>query len=182
MSVKIKGGAELAQFLEAIPLNLEKKVMRRAMLRGVNVIRDEARTRVRRQSGKTAMSIKSETDVKNGRIVAKVRLRGKHSHIGWFLEFGVAPHLISISYEANPRPGASIGTLNRMIKRGSLKINGQFVGASVMHPGFSPMPFLRPAADAKSQQAINAVGAYIHDYFRFGSLNAPLMSAEGDEE
>lgn len=47
---------------------------------------------------------------------------------------------------------------NKLVARGSLVINGNFVGQSVHHPGAAPRPFLRPALDSQSQAALVAVG------------------------
>lgn len=55
----------------------------------------------------------------------------------------------------------SIGTLNKMAHRGSLKIGENFVGESVHHPGAQPKPFMRPAIDEKQGEAIRAVGEQI---------------------
>lgn len=191
MSVReLKGGAELDRFLAELPVNLVRKVMRGAALAGAGVIRDEARVRVRRKSGKTAKAIKTSARVApDGQIVAKVKLRGAHSFVGYLLESGVLPHLIAVSDSLRPermtRHGArktSIRTMNQMMKRGSLVIGGQFIGQSVLHPGFAATPFLRPALDAKADEAINVMGVYIRQRLTLGNLRAPTLAVAEVEE
>ena len=75
----------------------------------------------------------------------------------------------------------SMGTINKMVARGSLVIGGNFVGPMVHHPGHVPKPFLRPALDQKAQEAVAAMGAYIAQRFQIGDLRAPTLSVDTEE-
>lgn len=176
MTVKFTGGPELLRMLEQLPIDLEKKALRRALRQGANVIRDEARLKVRKKSGALARSIKTETNAKAGTITAKVRLSGKHAHLGRWLEYGVAAHAIAVRDAANPPSKLALGTINKKAKRGELLINGEFAGQLVMHPGIAPMPFLRPAADAKQSEVVAAIGESLRAYLQFGRINAGGIS------
>lgn len=185
---KIKGGKELAALMQQLPVQMEKKLLRNAMAAGVRVLRDEARNQVPAKSGALRRSIKTSRDSKDGRIIAKVRLQGKHAYLGVFMEYGVRPHLISVADEDTPsrntRHGSrkvAIGTVNKMVARGSLKIGENFVGAYVLHPGHAAKPFLRPAMDTHAKEAVDAVGKYIGTYLQFGQITAPTISVDEEE-
>ena len=162
---RINGGKELAALFEQLPVEVETKILANGLAKGANVIRDEARRRVRSKSGLTRKAIKSSRGKPGGgQVVAKVNLRGKHAFVGKFLEYGVAAHQIWV------RSG-----------KGSLVINGVPIGKQVHHPGFAPMPFLRPALDAKAGEAVQAVAGYLAKYLQWGSITAPTVSVDLEE-
>ncbi len=182
-SFTLKGGPALSAFLEQLPAKLVKKVARGGMRKGAAVFRDSAKEKVRRKSGKTAKAIKTSDNVKDGVITAKVTLKGEHSFLGLMIENGVAPHFISVGTDAGATAKerrAATKLTNQRIKRGSLVINGKFVGDEVHHPGVPAHPFMRPAFDENAEEAINAVGSYIRDRLTIGDLDPPLV--EVDEE
>jgi HK97 gp10 family phage protein len=166
IDMKITGGKQVHDLLQQLPVEVETKIMRNALSAGVRVYRDEARNQVAdtTDTGLLRKAIKTSRNTKRGRVIAKVKLKGKHSYAGLFLEFGVAAHAITVRDA-----------------EGSLKIGKNFVGAEVMHPGFSPKPFLRPSFDLKSKDAVNAVGAYIGKYLQFGSITAPTIAVDEEE-
>ncbi len=161
---KIKAGREVSALLQQLPVEVEKKILRNALAAGVRVLRDEARARVPSQSGKLRKSIRTSRDTKGGRIVAKVRLKGRHSYLGVFMEYGVAPHLI-----------AAGGSLR------SLKIDGKFAGKVVQHPGVAAKAFMGPAVDARGQDAVTAAADYITRYLQFGAISAPTIAVDDEE-
>lgn len=163
MEYRLKGGKELHDLLQKLPVEVEVKLLRNAMGRAVKLLRDEARAIAPLETGIMKRAIKSTRNTKNGQVIAKVKMRGKHSYLGTFMEFGVAPHAITV------RNG------------GTLKINGQKVGKSVMHPGHTAKPFLRPTLDRFGEDAVNAMGKYFQDYLKLGSIQAPLVSVDEEE-
>lgn len=178
----LKGGPELLAFLGAFPAKLQKGAVRAGVTAAAKPIRDKARANVRRRSGKTAKAIKTSSSRVNqdGTISVKIQLKGEHSFIGLFLEYGVAPHLIT--------PGdskLSAKTLNRSAKKlgssvdpktGALRIGDNFIRGAVLHPGFAPLPFLRPALDTEADEAINEFGKRIRTYLSAKSgFTAPLI-------
>lgn len=134
--------------LQALPIKLERNIMRGAMRAGANVILKQAeanvpvsspsdrnRDRYGGYAGALRDSLRIGTRVRKGRVTAYVRAGGVKTKAGadvyyanW-VEYGTKPH--------------SNG------KRG-------------MHPGARPHPFMRPAADTAQGEAVVAVGKYVY--------------------
>lgn len=187
MTIRLKGGPELLHLLDELPKNLERNVIRGGLRAGAKVIQQQAKANVPVKTGQLRRAIGIGTRTAGSRLSSYVKLRGSGSYLGLFIEYGVAPHLISVAEADKPvrntRRGprkVSIGTINKMVKRGSLKIGENFVGPIIMHPGHAAKPFLRPALDQKAQEAVNAMGAYIAHRVQIGNLKAP--SLEVDDE
>src|SRR6185369_10816608 len=155
---KINGGKELAALMAQLPVEVETKIMGNGLVAGANVIRDDARSRVRAKSGLTRKSIKTARSVGEGQVVAKIKLTGKHAFVGHFLEHGVAAHQIWVHGGKQ-----------------SLVINGVPIGKMVRHPGFAPKPFMRPALDSKAGQAVQAVAGYLTRYLKWGTIATPSI-------
>jgi hypothetical protein len=166
ISYSIKGGKELDALLQQLPVEVETKILRNGLGAGANVIRDEARLLAAKKSGAMAAAIKSVrgTRKSTGQVVAKVRLRGKHSFLGIFMEYGVLPHQIWVH-----------------AGKDSLVINGVTVGKRVWHPGLAPKPFFRPAIDTKAEAAVQAVGDYLTRYLSWGTIRAPTVEVDLEE-
>lgn len=163
---RIRGGKELDALLQQLPVEVETKLLRNGLGAGANVIRDEARVLAAKKTGAMAAAVKSVRGSRTaeGQVVAKVRLRGKHSFLGLFMEHGVLAHEIWVRS-----------------KRGTLIINGVSVGKKVMHPGFAPRPFMRPALDGKAGEAVAAVTEYLTRYLSWGSIQAPTVTVDEEE-
>lgn len=153
-----RGGADIRQFIRGLPAQLERKVLRGAGRAGANVIADEARDRC--ISSEVRESIKVRVTTKEGSVSARILTKGKGAYIAPWLEYGTSEHFISV--DASQRGGMSVGRINSKAKEGSLLINGQFVGSTVLHPGARPHPFLRPALDLKTEAAVAAAQGYIN--------------------
>ena len=143
----VKGLDELQKLLDTLPAKMEANVMRGALRAGMNPIKAEAKQLLAAHgnvvSGQIRDGLKVSVRSQGGKILARLRVRGKHAFIAYWLEFtGAKPH------EIKPK------------KRKSLFIAGLF-GEIVHHPGFRPKPFLRPALDGQAQRAVIAVGEYI---------------------
>jgi hypothetical protein len=123
------------------------------------VVAEEAKTRSISQEVSDA--IKVRTSGKDGRIIAKVQVRGPGAYIAPWLEYGTGPHFISI--DDSQRQGMSVNRVNTIRKEGkSLVIGGKFVGDTVFHPGAKAHPFLRVSLDTKEAEAIAVAQAYIN--------------------
>lgn len=166
ISGTIKGGDQLNALLQKLPIEVETKILGNGLVAGANVIRDEARSRARKKSGQMAAGIKTgrRTDRDEGRVVATVKLTGKHRFLGLLIEQGVLPHLI----------WASAG-------KGTLVINGVPIGKQVEHPGHAAFPFMRPALDAGAAGAVAAFGDYLTRYLSWGTIAAPTINADEAE-
>ncbi len=187
--MKLKGGPELLALLDQLPTKVGRAAVRGGVRAAAKVVQQEARANVRRRSGALARSLKLSTRTDGHIVSAKVTAKGRHSFLAPFIEYGVRPHLITVSDEDRPtaktRRGdrkASIKLVNRMVRSGSLVINGSFVGPYVHHPGHAAFPFLRPALDTKAAEAINVMGEYIRSRLTWGALQAPAVAVEPDEE
>ena len=165
ITMSIKGGKQVHDLLQMLPVQVETKILRNALAAGAKVLRDEARNQVAdtTETGLLRKAIKTTRDTRQGRVIAKVKLKGKHSYLGLYLEYGVLPHEITVK------------------DGGSLRIGKNFVGMEVMHPGFTAKPFFRPALDAKATEAVNAVGAYLTKYLQFGNISAPVVAVDEEE-
>ena len=172
----VKGLKELDAFLSALPKNMHRNAISQGLRAAAAVVREEAKMRAPKDTGKLALSIKSGSvdRSKDGHLSIKVsakQKKGGHGYLAWFIEYGVRPHLITVD-EAdypvrNTRHGprkVSIKKVNEMVHSGSLKIGENFVGDVVHHPGIRPHPFLRPALDVKAEDAVRAFAAKIRDY------------------
>ena len=173
--INITGGKELAQFLQQLPVKLEKNIMRGALRAGAKVILDEARINVPVQYGELKKSLRVSTNAKRGRVEAKVKAGSKAKSKGgkikgWYaaiVEFGASPHIIK----------GKGGKMLKFTARDGRKIEI----AQVNHPGFKPRPYLRPALDAKAKASIVEVGNYIKARLTKEGINgAPTLGASDE--
>jgi HK97 gp10 family phage protein len=146
---KINGARELDELLGELPSKLQAKAMRGAVGAGAKVIRDDARTRVDSKSGDLVAGIRYTTrvDAANGQSTAKVFVSQKKAWYGRLVESGTKPHIIKA----------------RNAK--ALKLHGGRLVEQVKHPGAKPKPFMRPAAETKYPQAVDAMAAKLTTFF-----------------
>jgi HK97 gp10 family phage protein len=164
MEVRITGGKQLHDLLQQLPVEVETKILRAAMGRAARVLRDEARAMAPLESGDMKKSIKSTRNTKKGQVIAKVKMLGKHSFLGLFMEYGVSPHVITA------KPGRV------------LRIGRNSVGKSVKHPGHAARPFLRPALDTNAPRIVQLVTDYMTKYLAFGTIVVPEVSVDVEED
>lgn len=165
--INITGGKELAQFLQQLPVKLEKNIMRGALRAGAKVIADEAKINVPIQDGDLRRSIRVSSNAKRGRVEAKAKAGGKKAWYAAIVEFGAAPHIIK----------GKGGKMLKFTGRDGRKVEI----AQVSHPGFKPRPYLRPALDAKAKQSIVEVGNYIKARLTKEGINgAPDLGASDE--
>jgi HK97 gp10 family phage protein len=163
----IKGLSDLQKFLDQLPAKMEANIMRGALRTGCNVIKKQAAANIHRVSGELEKSLGVVARRTKGRKVAVSVFAGRGfgkkgmppSNQPIWVEYGTAAHWINVKKEE--RAGLSVRKLNKYVASGSLKIGGAFIGSSVAHPGARPQPFMRPALDAKSQDAVLAAAEYI---------------------
>lgn len=175
---KVRGRAEVRRFIEQVPAELKSKVLRGAARAAAKVVAEEAKERS--ISEQVSNAIKVATSAKDGRVIAKVQVKGEGAFIAPWLEYGTDPHFISV--DDSQRKGLSVARINKLQKDnpGSLVIGGTFVGTTVFHPGAQARPFLRPALDVKEAEAIAAAQAFINSRVtRAGIVGA---ADQGDQE
>lgn len=189
MTINLKGGKELSDFLGAFPTRLQKGAVRAGLTAAARPIRDQARANAPRESGKLARAIRTGSPKvqPDGTVTIKVRMKGAHAYIGLFMEYGVAPHFITAG-DSQLSARKLTNKLKAQENHGLssdgqvMKIGGGFVSGAVLHPGFAAKPFLRPALDAKADEAIKAFGDRITSYLKSKTgFTAPAV-LEVDEE
>lgn len=158
----IKGGEQLQKFLTDLPVKIERNIMRSALRAGAKVIADEAKRNVPTQSGDLRDSIRIGTKAKRSKVSATVKAGNKKAWYYRFVEFGTAAH------EIKPKSAKS------------LFIAGMF-SELVNHPGARAKPFMRPAFDSKSSDAIRAVGLKIKERLNKQGINQAEGLEVGDE-
>jgi HK97 gp10 family phage protein len=143
--INVTGLSELQRFLDQLPAKMEANVMRGALRAGMKPVLAQAKANVPVKTGnlRDTLRISGGIDKKTGKAIATVKVggkyRGKDGFYALWIEFtGAMPHSIT----------------------GKLSINGRIV-SSVSHPGMKAKPFMRPALDAKANDAIMAAGEYI---------------------
>lgn len=171
----VRGRAEVKRAIADAPRKLDR-VLRGAARAGAEVVAAEARERS--ISPEVSGAVKVATRREEGRVVAVVQVKGTGAYIAPWLEHGTAPHFIRV--DDRQRQGMSVRRINDQHAAGSLVINGQFVGTTVHHPGARPHPFLRPALDAKEEEAIAAAQKYVTSRVRPAGVVAGEQ--EGDDE
>lgn len=170
----VKGKSEVQRFIAQLPGEIERKLLRGAGRTGANVIAQEARERC--ISSEVRDGIKVRVRSSETQVIAKVQVRGKGSYIAPWLEYGTAPHFISV--DDSQRGGRSVKRINTETKAGSLVIGGQYVGSTVFHPGARPHPFLRPALDTQASAAIKAAQGYINSRVGKTGITGALEAEE----
>lgn len=178
--IHVKGLALLSKRLDEISAEIEKNVMRQALREGAKVIAEQAKVNAgshrtssknKRLYGGYAGALRDSIRVGSGKVrrgvvTASVRAGGMKTKAGadvyyanW-VEYGTAAHAI-VARLSNGKNAAS--RINRQAKkmRTALNISGNWVGPAVVHPGARARPFMRPALEAKAQEAVVAVGNYI---------------------
>jgi HK97 gp10 family phage protein len=164
--IGLKGGKELAAFLESLPAKMERNIMRGALRVGAKIIHEEAARLLDSngsvKTGELKRGLKVGGKAKGGVVTAYVRTRGKHSFVANWVEFGTAAHWIK------PK------------KSRSLFFAGLFAEV-IHHPGARPKPFMRPAADTQAAAAVAAVADYIKRRLtKAGLENASEIEVEVD--
>lgn len=154
-----KGLSEVINNLSALGKRIESQAIRSGLTAAGGVIRDEARIRAPKATGKMAKSIKTGSARKNqdGSYSVSVRLVGEHAYLGFFHEYGVRPHLIASTATGEGRVAVRKAAEGKgKVGAKVMKIGDRYVSGIVSHPGHAAHPFMRPALDAKAEEAITA--------------------------
>lgn len=148
---KISGLKELNAALEQLPVKLQKNIMRGALRAGARLIEADARQRIPvgppnlknitlygGYEGALRDSLRVSTGIRrDGTVTASVKTGGKS------------------------KKGADT-YYARWVEYG---VSAHLIKPNVMHPGFAPIPFMRPAMDAQAYHAAHAVADYIRQRF-----------------
>lgn len=144
---KTKGLAELSKFLQQLPVKIERNVMRGAMRAAANTYKADAKANVpvsapsrknqreyNAYAGQLRDSVRVTTRSKRGMIYATVKAGGvvKKTNVFWAM---------MVEYGTRPHWNNEAKT--------------------VWHPGARAKPYMRPAFDKQSRNAVIAAGNYI---------------------
>lgn len=183
----VRGLKELDDFLASLPAKMQKQAYRQALTAAAAPIRDEARSNARRQSGKMARAIGTGSARQNqdGTFQISVRLDPKKEHgfLGVFHEYGVRPHFIRAGDTGKSAriltKAARRGDVTGDVKTGHLKIGDTFISGEVFHPGHGAHPFMRPALEAKRDEAMAAFADRIRAFLeKKTGFVAPVSEGE----
>jgi HK97 gp10 family phage protein len=159
LGVKMEGGEEMLKALADLGENV-KKTLRGSMRVGGRVIQADADARApSSRSGKKA--VLKVSSPKRGQVEARIQPSKRF----WYLKF------------------AETGTTRHEIKAGGGKPitfegdTGLIRTGVVSHPGAPARPWLRPAFDSKSGEAVDALGESLR-----GAVEAARIAAEGQDD
>lgn len=147
----VKGLAQLNDFLQQLPVKVERNVLRGSLRAGMSVVKPVAQRNIHSVSGELARGLKVGTKSRGGTVTANLKATGKHRSIAHLLEFGTRAHVIAAK------------------GRGWLSFLGVF-SKKVMHPGIAPYgdksaigphSFMRPALDGQATAAVVAAAEYM---------------------
>ena len=159
--VQVLGLKELEAALRVFPVKFEKAVMRGAVRAGGNVFLKRAKSNVPVYSGDLQRSLRVSTSAKKGIATAKVtaggarKKGGKSVYYAHMVEFGTGAFYTGTGGKSKKRPYV----IKPKNKKGLTIVED--VRKSVMHPGIKPQPFMRPAFDGGTTEAIQAMADYI---------------------
>lgn len=164
--VTTRGRAEVNRYFAELPGKIDG-VLRGAARAGGKVLSDEVKLLT--PSDEVRENVRTRTRKDGDRIVVTVDVKpGFARAIGIWLEWGTSPHFISV--DDSQRNGMSVDRINERANERdsshSLVIGGNFVGATVFHPGSRPVPAFRPALDTRRDDAVAAAQSYINSRVR----------------
>lgn len=161
-NLHIKGGKELNDILQKLPVSIEKNILRSALRAGAKQIEAEAKRLVNKDELDLYESIRTSTSYnrRRGQVVAKVKAGNKKVFYAKFVEFGVASHIIEM-------------------RNGVLSFNG-VAATRVHHSGYAAKPFMRPALDSKADDAIRAVSRTIKKRLTKAGINIPDLALDDE--
>ncbi len=160
--VTVTGLSELQALLDTLPVKIEANIMRGALRAGAKPMMQEAKDRVSVASGKLRDGLKITTRKSKGQVIAKIVATGAHRSIAHLVEFGTRPHQIKA-------------------KDGGAIAFGGGMFSHIDHPGARPRPFMRPAFDAKAEDAVIAAGEYVKKRLTKEGLDTSEILVDGDE-
>jgi HK97 gp10 family phage protein len=150
----IVGGRQLDDLLKRLAPKLERNIMRGALRAGTVPIREDVKRRAPVDSGALRNSVRTTSRARKGQVSASVKVGNREAWYAHLIEFGTRPHVIKA------KPGRA------------MQFGGR-ITAQVNHPGITGKPFIRPAADATTPEAIREVTKYIRKRLTKEGINTP---------
>jgi len=148
----IVGGRECADFLQQLPLKVERNILRAALRAGANEYKAVATPLIPVDEGDLRRSLRVTTTVRKGTVFASLKVGGRKAPHAHLVEFDTKPHKIT------PK------------EKKALSFGGK-AAREVDHPGTKAQPFMRPTADKAPTSVIAAVVAKIRERMTKQNLN-----------
>jgi len=171
-----RGGAAVRRYIEQLPAELERTVLRGAARAGGKVLVDGAKERSISSDVDDAIVMKRKSEPGRITVIITVEKGWARSVANW-LEYGTDAHFISVAKEE--RGGKSVARINATDKR-SMIIGGKFVGDTVFHPGAKPHPFLRPTLDIDGPKAVAEAQNFINAHVTPSGIIASAETGDDD--
>lgn len=145
--IRVTGLADLQKLLDELPKKMEQNIMRGALRAGLKPVLEEAKKNLSSNNSNVTNQLKdgmriSAQRLRDGKVTAQIKTKGKHGFVANWVEFGTTPHTITAK------------------NMKALSIGGHLF-QSIDHPGARAKPFMRPALDSQAQAAVLASAEYI---------------------
>lgn len=179
----LSGLKELDGFLAALPMKMQKGAYRAGLTAAANPPLEEAKRLAAGWSSHVAAAVKKGSSRQNPDGTFSISIYVDRSKPGSFTalwgEYGVAPHLIASTGKGEGRVAVRKAAEGRgSVNAGVMKIGDDFVSGIIQHPGHAAHPFMRPALDAKADEAVQAFAAKIRSYLEGKTgFSAPMDEA-----
>lgn len=170
MPAQVKGIKELRQQFRDLKRTTGRNLSRRVARLGAGLVRDEARARVPRRTGRGARGIVSVEGRAERKTDALYRVgfrktpKDKSAFYLRFIERGTKPHVISVVKERGRK--TKVVFRNKRVLRTKA---GEFLGIAVFHPGIAARPFLVPALHAKEKEIVQKAQFLVNDALHAGA-------------
>jgi hypothetical protein len=173
-----RGGSGVKRFMAQLPAQIESRILMGAARAGGAVVLTEAKARSISHDVDEALTMNAKRGA--GQVTVKILVKpGWARSVGIWLEYGTAPHFISV--DESQRRGMSVKRINTVGKeKGSLVIGGKFVGSTVFNKGARAHPFMRVSLDVKGAEAVAAAQAHINSRVRAGGIIGDADAGDGE--
>lgn len=151
----LAGGAALDDLLRTLPAKVHRNINRAALRAGAKVYLEEVKQNIPVDSGQLRASARITSRAKGDEVSASVKVGNFVAWYAHLVEFGTRPHRIAV-------PAG----------QGAMRFGGT-VARRVDHPGTTGRPFMRPAAQAKFQEAIQAYRLMLRKRLTKQGLSVP---------
>lgn len=144
VETEVKGLSDLLAALDALPLRLERNVVRTGLRKGAAkiTIYERALLSEHSKSGRLARSVAVKAKRKDGMPAVAITLGNKQAYYAHMVERGTKAH------DIRPR------------KAKALRLHGNKFAAFVRHPGFPGLFIVKRAVESRALDAVEAFRQY----------------------
>jgi HK97 gp10 family phage protein len=147
LKLEFEGLGKIKHILDKLPDAVAKKVVRKALTAGGQIVLDAMKEKVPVKTGnlRDSLAMKVLDKSEFAKTVLIGASKGETGKDGWYahlVEFGASPHVV----KPRKKSGKKV-----------LAENGKFFGKLVQHPGATARPFMRPAFDETADKALETI-------------------------